>query len=102
MRAASARAVLVVVGLSTAQFVALPSTPASAATAIKSCTESAVAKAVKNGGSYAFKCDGTITITKQLRMDSGHVSLDGTGQAVTLQSGVNAPNAFSRLFFVNG
>jgi hypothetical protein len=70
---------------------------------ISQCTASAVANAVAQGGSWVFACSGTVAIPTQIRVDKGqNVTLDGTGQHVTLTSGLSKPTAFSRIFFVNG
>jgi hypothetical protein len=58
--------------------------PAWAATPITSCTSAQVQSNVARGGSYAFACSGTIHFSAPLIV-SQSVSVDATGQSVTLQ-----------------
>jgi hypothetical protein len=58
--------------------------PAWAATPITSCTSAQVQSNVARGGSYAFACSGTIHFSAPLVV-SQSVSVDATGQSVTLQ-----------------
>jgi hypothetical protein len=67
-------------------------------TLVSDCTQDALRSAVAAGGLVTFSCSGTITLTSQLVVTTGQdVTLDGTGQAVTISGG-----GTTRIFDVTG
>ena len=62
---------------------------------VQTCDDASVQAAFVAGGYVAFSCSGTITLSRTLTLISGEVTLDATGDQVTLEAPGALPQCFA-------